>query len=32
MWSDCDLEMGMELVLSDCPVPQDGQVIVEQKF
>ena len=29
MWSDCNLEMGMELVLSDCPVPQDGQVIVE---
>ena len=32
MWSDCNLEMGMELVLSDWPVPQGGQVFVEHQF
>ena len=32
MWSDFDLEMGMELVQSACPVPQDGQVFVEHQF
>ena len=32
MWSDCNLEKGMELVRSACLVCSDGQVIVAHQL
>ena len=32
IWSDCDLEKEMELMLSTFPLRLGGQVIVEHQF